>query len=218
MLPSAQPAMSVSASSPSARLVKKDVGAVDAEDIAPSSGPHETDVWLTEWQVTEDGFDVALDQRVDWTLVPMDQEWVTRLFSGRRTFPLPARHLRPNNADTRETSWTGLSFPVACLESISFISVRYQPSEDPAEDGLVPETGGAVQHSVPSLQRPRAHHGEIVGWIVRVRGVRLRCAHRPVGPAPGRRGARRLASHGFRDTEAAAEDSGHLPGVDISET
>ncbi|MGO1385852.1 MAG: DUF6578 domain-containing protein [Microbacterium gubbeenense] len=149
-------------------LVKKDVGAVDAEDIAPSSGPHETDVWLTEWQVTEDGFDVALDQRVDWTLVPMDQEWVTRLFSGRRTFPLQRDTYAQTTRDTRETSdWTQLSGRVSRIDQIS---VRYQPSEDPAEHGLVPETGGAVQHSVPSLQRPRAHHGEIVGWIVRVRG------------------------------------------------
>jgi hypothetical protein len=29
--------------------------------------------------------------------------------------------------------------------------------------------GGAMQHSVLSLRLSRAHHGKVVGWIVRVR-------------------------------------------------
>ena len=91
--------------------------AVDAEDVAPNRGPRETDVWLTEWQVAEDGFDVALDQRVDWTLVPMDQDWVIRLFSGRRTVPLQRDTYAEATRDSREIS-TGLNFAVAWLESI----------------------------------------------------------------------------------------------------
>ena len=147
-------------------LRREEARAVDAEDIAPNRGPQETDVWLTEWQVAEDGFDVALDQRVDWTLVPMDQDWATRLFSGRRTVPLQRDTYAEATRDSREISdWNQLSGRVARIDQIS---VRYHPSEDPAEHGLVPETGGAMQHSVPSLQKPRAHHGQIVGWIVRV--------------------------------------------------
>ena len=151
--------------------------AVDAEDVAPNRGPRETDVWLTEWQVAEDGFDVALDQRVDWTLVPMDQDWVIRLFSGRRTVPLQRDTYAEATRDSREISdWTQLSGRVARIDQIS---VRYHPSEDPAEHGLVPETGGAVQHSVLSLRKPRAHHGQIVGWIVRVQGYDSGALTRP---------------------------------------
>lgn len=40
----------------------------ELEDAVPSQGPHETDVSLTEWQVLEDGFNVALDEEVDWEL------------------------------------------------------------------------------------------------------------------------------------------------------
>ena len=150
-------------------LVREDVIAVDAEDIAPSRGPHETDVWLTEWQVAEDGFDVALDQHVDWALVPMDQDWLARLFAGRRTVRLQLDTYAEAVRDSREASdWTQLSGRVVRIDQIS---VPHHTSEDPAERGVrVPETGGAVQHSVRSLRKPRAHHGELVGWIVRVRG------------------------------------------------
>ena len=150
-------------------LVREDVIAVDAEDIVPSRGPHETDVWLTEWQVAEDGFDVALDQHVDWALVPMDQDWLARLFAGRRTVRLQLDTYAEAVRDSREASdWTQLSGRVVRIDQIS---VPYHLSEDPAERGVrVPETGGAVQHSVRSLRKPRAHHGELVGWIVRVRG------------------------------------------------
>lgn len=45
------------------------------------------------------------------------------------------------------------------------------PSEDSAERGArSPEAAGAMQHSVLSLQKPRAHHGELFGWIVRIQG------------------------------------------------
>lgn len=149
-------------------LMREETRAVDAEDVTPNRGPHETDVWLTEWQVAEDGFDVALDQCVDWTLVPMDQDWAARLFAGRRTIPLQRDTYAEATRDTRETlDWTQLAGRVARIDQIS---VRYQPSEDASEHGLVPETGGAMQHSVRSLHKRRAHHGEIVGWIVRVQG------------------------------------------------
>lgn len=146
-------------------LIREEVGAVDAEDVTPSRGPLETDVWLIEWQVGDAGFDVALGQHVDWALVPMDQDWSALLFAGRRTVPFKRDTEAGARGDT--VDWTQLSGRVVRIDQIS---VRYYPSDAPAERGLVPETGGAMQHSVRSLRNPRAHHGLIVGWIVRVRG------------------------------------------------
>ncbi|ANP73449.1 hypothetical protein PA27867_2501 [Cryobacterium arcticum] len=148
-------------------LIRSEAQAVDAEDISPPRDSDETDVWLTEWQVAEDGFKVELDQRVDWALVPMDQDWLARLFAGRRTVPLQRDTYAEATRDLGASDWTYLSGRVARIDQIS---VRYQLSDDPAEHGLVPEPGGAMQHTVPSLHKPRAHHGRIVGWIVRVRG------------------------------------------------
>ena len=148
-------------------LVGDEGGPVDTEDVTPARESDDTDVWLTEWQVAEDGFDVELDQRVDWALIPMDQDWAARLFAGRRTVPLQRDTYAEATRDAGASDWTHLSGRVARIDQIS---VRYQPSDSPAEHGLVPETGGAMQHSVPSLHQPRAHHGRIVGWIVRVRG------------------------------------------------
>jgi hypothetical protein len=62
---------------------------------------------------------------------------------------------------------TQLSGRVARIDQIS---VRHHPSKDPEERGvLVPETGGAMQHSVLSFRQSRGHHGKVVGWIVRLR-------------------------------------------------
>lgn len=150
-------------------ILRREVEAVDAEDTVPSKGPHETDVWLTEWQVAEDGLDVAVGQHVDWALVPMDQSWVARLFAGRRTIPLQLDTYADAKRDISDPSaFTLLSGRVARIDQIS---VQYQPSDDPAERGVrLPEAGGAMQHTVVSLRKPRAYHGELVGWIVRVRG------------------------------------------------
>jgi len=145
-----------------------DVEAVEPEDIVPSPETRDTDVWFTEWQVAEDGLDVALDQRVDWSLVPMDQNWASRLFAGRRTIPLQLDTYADAVRDPSDRSeWTQVSGRVARIDQIS---VRYHPSKDPEERGvLVPETAGAMQHSVRSFRQTRSHHGKIVGWIVRVR-------------------------------------------------
>jgi hypothetical protein len=148
-------------------LLSGDDESVDVEDIAPGRGPHETDVWLTEWQVAEDGFDVAVDQRVEWALVPMDQEWLARLFAGRRAVPLQLDTYAEATRDNLDPLvWTHLSGRVARIDQIS---VRYYRSEVPDERGVgVAETGGAMQHSVLSMRQPRAFHGQLVGWIVRV--------------------------------------------------
>jgi hypothetical protein len=149
-------------------LVDANASVVDAEDLAPNTGPLETDVWLTEWQVAEDGFDVAVGQRIHWTLVPMDQVWAARLCAGRRTVLLARDTYADATWDRGEAlDWTALSGHVVRIDQIS---VRYQPSENPAQRGRVPEAGSAMHHSVQSLQKPRSHHGQIVGWIVRIHG------------------------------------------------
>lgn len=117
---------------------------------------------------TEEGLDFALDQRIDGALVPMDQDWLDGLFAGRRAVPL---QLDTYAAAVRNLSgpsaWTLLSGRVARIDQIS---VRYRPSRDPAERGArLPEVGEAMQHSVLGLKKPRAHQGELVGWIVRIR-------------------------------------------------
>ena len=142
-----------------------DVEAVEPEDIVPSQEPGDTDVWFTEWQVAEDGLDVALDQHVDWSLVPMDQNWVSRLFAGRRAISLQLDTYADAIHD--RSDWTQLS---GCVARIDQISVLYHPSKDPEACGaLVPETGGAMQHSLRSFRQSRGHHGKLVGWIVRLR-------------------------------------------------
>lgn len=99
----------------------------------------------------------------------MNQDWVAGLFAGRRTVPLQL----DTSADavrnlSDPSAWTLLSGRVARIDQIS---VRYHPSEDSAEpEARLPEAGDAKQHTVLSLQKPRAHHGELVGWIVRIQG------------------------------------------------
>ena len=146
-------------------LSREQVETVDAEDLTPSRGPLETDVWLTEWQVGDAGFDVSLDQHVEWSLVPMDQDWSALLFAGRRAVPLKRDTEAGSRPETVE--WTQLSGRVVRIDQIS---ARYHQAEAPLERGMVPEAGGAIQHSVRSLRNPRAHHGKIVAWIVRGQG------------------------------------------------
>lgn len=149
-------------------LVKKDLGAVDASDIAPGREPADTDVWLTEWQVAEDNLQVSINQQVDWALVPMDQEWLHTLFAGRRRVPLQLDTYADAVKDPSDPSlWTRLSGHVIRIDQIS---VRHQPSEKSTNTrGSRPEVEDVMEHSVQSLDQPRAHYGHIVGWIVRIR-------------------------------------------------
>lgn len=98
----------------------------------------------------------------------MEHDWVARLLAGRRTILLQRDTYAGALRDVSATlDWTHFSGRVIRIDPIS---VRYQPSEDPAERGQVPEAGGAIQHGVQNLRNPRSHHGHIVGWIVRVQG------------------------------------------------
>jgi len=148
-------------------LVAPKAEPVDPEDIVPQAGPRQTDVWLTDWQVADDGRDVAVGEQVDWSLVPMDQPWAARLFAGRRMIPLQLDTYADATLDRNNPGlWTAVSGRVIRIDQVS---VRYYPSDDPADHGSrIPETGCAMQHSVPSLWKRRAHHGELVGWVVRV--------------------------------------------------
>jgi hypothetical protein len=149
-------------------LVPQRVEVVEPEDLVSSRDPRDTDVWFTEWQVSEDGLNVEVGRRVEWAVVPMDQNWVARLFAGRRAIPL--------QLDTYDDAWQNIedlserALLSGRVTRIDQISVRYQPSKDPVDRGMLgPDTGGAMQHTVPSLRQARAHHGTVVGWIVRVR-------------------------------------------------
>lgn len=147
---------------------EEEVGVIDAEDAVPAADPYEIDVWLTEWQVAEASLDVALGQHVDWALVPMDQNWLARLFAGRRTVALQLDTYADATRDVADPSaWILLSGRVVRIHQVS---VRYHPSENAATRGVrMPEVGGAMEHSVSSLQTVRSHHGDLAGWIVRVR-------------------------------------------------
>ncbi|WP_394252019.1 DUF6578 domain-containing protein [Arthrobacter pityocampae] len=135
----------------------------DPEDVVPSKDSGEIDVWLTEWQVSEDGFDVALDERVDWELVSMDQEWLARMFAGRRPLTLQRDTYAGLVGEIDGPSeWTRLSGRVTRIDQVS---VRY-----PVDRGSgLAEVGSAMQHTVSSVQERRSHDGTLVGWVIRIR-------------------------------------------------
>ena len=138
---------------------------VDPEDSVPHRDSGEIDVWFTEWQVTEEAMDVHLDKQVQWETVPLRQSWVERLFAARRIIPM---HLDTYAGAVPDgPAYTTITGRVTRIDQVS---ARNHPSTNPAHgSGLVPEPGGAVQHSVSSFRQPRAHHGMVVGWVVRVR-------------------------------------------------
>jgi hypothetical protein len=132
------------------------------KDVVPFKDSREIDVWLTEWQVSEDGFDVVLGEEVDWALVPMDREWLARMFAGRRAVSLQ-RDTYAGAAGERygPSEWTHLSGRVTRIDQVS---VRYPGTRG---TGLA-EAGSAMQHTVSSVQRRRSHDGNLVGWVVRI--------------------------------------------------
>ncbi len=90
-------------------------------------------MWLTEWQVSEDGFDVVLDEQVSWALVPMDQEWLERLFAGRRVVPVQRDTYAGAVGELHgPSSWTQCAGRVTRIDQVS---VRYPGADDPAQSG-----------------------------------------------------------------------------------
>lgn len=151
-----------------APLIPVEPVVVDAEDTVPLKGIREVDVWLTGWQVEEDGFDVVLDEQIDWSLVPMDQQWLTHLFMGRRDVPLQRDTYAGASGEMHgSSSWTQL---VGRVTRVDQVSVRHPEECGPGQSGEgLAEVGGAMQHTVLRVQKSRGHHGNLVGWIVRVK-------------------------------------------------
>ncbi len=134
--------------------------------VSPPPADGEVDVWLTGWQVEDDCLQVALGETIVWELVPMDQDWIARLFDGRRVVSLQldtcAGALPDEPAPLEWTEVRGV------VQRIDQVSVLYVASTDPLERGLVPKRGSAVVHTVPSIWPEDPHPGSINGWIVRV--------------------------------------------------
>jgi hypothetical protein len=131
----------------------------------PALDDGELDVWLTEWQIDEDGYDVAVGDEITWSVSVMDQPWIDHILKAPRTVPLQldfsAEELSEAERATREDVR-------GTIIRIDQASVRFVT--DPDKRGFwMPETHGGQQHSVSSLSDRRPHHGSIHGWVVRVR-------------------------------------------------
>jgi hypothetical protein len=138
--------------------------AVAPEDPVPSLTDGETDVWLTDWQVEEDGFDVAVGEHITWTLYGSDQPWIDLILAVPRTVPLQRdtyEHERSADELSTRRDLRGV------VTRIDQVSVRFVSSE--RRGYSAPEAHGGQQHTVSSLSNRRPHHGTITGWIVRVR-------------------------------------------------
>lgn len=134
--------------------------------VSPPPSCGEVDVWLTEWQVAEDHFAVVVGETVAWKLVPMDHDWITRLFESRRTVPLQLDMYAEATRGENALDWTEINGVVVRLDQVS---VQYVQSNDPAQRGLFPQRGAAVVHTVSSIWPVQPHHGHLSGWIVRIR-------------------------------------------------
>lgn len=139
--------------------------AVPPDDTVPALMGGESDVWLAEWQIEEDGYVVAVGDEIAWALSAMDQPWIDLVLKARRTVPLQLDFSADELTEVDRATRRDLR---GIIVRIDQVSVRFV--NDPDGRGLsVPETNGGQQHSVSSLSDRRPHHGDIIGWIVRVR-------------------------------------------------
>ncbi|MFK4482861.1 DUF6578 domain-containing protein [Curtobacterium sp. AB7] len=138
---------------------------VPPEDTVPALREGETDVWLTEWQIEEDGYVVAVGDEIAWALYAMDQLWVGRILKVPRNVPLQLDFSADELTEVDRATRRDLRGAIVRIDQVS---VRFV--NDPDSRGFsVPETNGGQQHSVSSLSDRRPHRGNIIGWIVRVR-------------------------------------------------
>ncbi|MFJ4221156.1 DUF6578 domain-containing protein [Curtobacterium luteum] len=146
--------------------------AVPPEDPVPELSDGETDVWLTEWQVDEDGFDVAVGERIAWTVYESDQPWIDLILSAPRTVPLQRDTYAHERSAAELTTGRDLRGVVTRIDQVSvrFVSAARAGYSEP-------ETRGGQQHSVSALSDRRPHHGSITGWIVRVTDDPPRSGH-----------------------------------------
>ncbi|PCN48118.1 hypothetical protein Csp2054_08130 [Curtobacterium sp. 'Ferrero'] len=121
-------------------------------------------MWLTEWQVDEDGFDVAVGEDVAWTLYESDQPWIDLILAVPRAVPLQRDTYAHERSAAELSSRRSLRGVVTRIDQVS---VQFVSSE--RRGFSVPEARGGQQHSVSSLSDRRPHSGTITGWIVRVR-------------------------------------------------
>jgi hypothetical protein len=137
---------------------------VAPEDPVPALADGETDVWLTEWQVEEDGFDVAVGDHVTWSLYASDQPWIDLILAVPRAVPLQRDTYEHERSEEELSSRRDLRGVVIRIDQVS---VRFVSS---GRRGFsAPEVHGGQQHTVSSLSNLRPHRGSITGWIVRVR-------------------------------------------------
>lgn len=133
---------------------------VPPESIVPPLEDGERDVWLIEWQVAEDAFDVAVGERVRWDVVDADASRLDHL-GGRRLVT------EERNTYSEELG-AGPEQPIAgVVTRIDQVSVRYGPSANGS--GQEPIPGSAMQHAARALAPRIPHEGTIVGWVVRIR-------------------------------------------------
>ncbi|WP_108251254.1 hypothetical protein [Planctomonas deserti] len=140
----------------------------DAPDVVPELRPHETDVWLSQWQIAEEEIIFEEGEEVRWALIPMDEAWTKRLFGNRRAIHLQLDTYAAATRGSDDPSWTRLVGGIARIDQVSMPRQQAVPTDHAAEEqGL--QLGEAIQHQVTSLQTSRAHDGDVVGWVVRVR-------------------------------------------------
>lgn len=133
---------------------------VPPESVVPPLADGERDVWLIEWQVAEDAFDVAVDEHVEWGIVDADPSRSGH-FGGRRT-------VREERNTYSEDLGAGAERPIAgTVARIDQVSVRYGRSAN--SSGQEPIPGSAMQHAARALAPRIPHEGTIVGWVVRIR-------------------------------------------------
>lgn len=138
--------------------------AVPPGDTVPALEDGESDVWLTEWQIEEDGYDVAVGDEIAWALYAMDQAWVDRIMEARRNVPLQLDFYAHELTEVERATRRNLRGTIVRIDQVS---VRFVNDPDSGRFS-VPETHGGQQHSVTSLFDRRPHLGNIIGWIVRV--------------------------------------------------
>ncbi|MDJ0336646.1 hypothetical protein QMK31_00205 [Cryobacterium sp. PH31-O1] len=147
-------------------LITAPLQIVEPGVVSESPAADEVDVWLTQWQVAEYNFQVSLTETTTWKLIPMDNDWITRLFDDRRVVPLQLDMYAEATRDLGSPDWTVVNGVVVRVDQVS---VEYVPSSDPSETARVPKHGAAVVHTVTSIWPVQPHHGLIAGWIVRIR-------------------------------------------------
>lgn len=132
-----------------------------------------TTVWLTTWQLGDDGVHVAVGDRIGW-LACLPTDWAgQRLFGGRRTIDLEVDAHRADgyfveesgavvHSDGRVWSVRGV---VAGVESVTIEYLRGRMGDEPVDGSAVTEAIAATDER--SWGMCRAH--DAAGFIVTLR-------------------------------------------------